>query len=205
MRKKTLEEFAALAASKQPVPGGGGVCAAAGALAASLGEMVTNLTIGKKKYQEYTTELSDIRKELSIIRENLLDCINKDAEAFEPLSKAYALPKDTEGYEQIIEDCLKKAASSPFLILKYCVRIIELDRRLAKIGSKISVSDAATSIMLAQGVLYGAYVNILVNTSLMKDRIYADDLSNQALKLLDEYSVEALDGFDDICKRLTDD
>ena len=62
MKNKTLEEFSILAASKQPVPGGGGVIANVGALAASLGEMVTNLTIGKKKYMEYTFELAQIKR-----------------------------------------------------------------------------------------------------------------------------------------------
>ncbi len=204
MENKTLKEFTELSASKDPVPGGGGVSALAGSLAASLGEMVTNLTIGKKKYLEYTVELEDIRKELDLLRSNLLDCINKDAEAFEPLAAAYALPKDAEGYAETMEQCLRTAADSPYLILKYATRIIELDERLAVIGSKIAISDAATSVMLAHGVLYGAYVNILVNTSLMKDREYAEKKNDEAVKLLDEYSVMALNIYDDICKRLTD-
>lgn len=204
MKNITLKEFTELSASKDPVPGGGGVSALVGSLAASLGEMVTNLTIGKKKYLEYTVELEDIRKEMDLLRTNLLDCINKDAEAFEPLAAAYALPKDTEGYEETMEQCLRNAADSPFLILKYVTRIIELDERLAVIGSKIAVSDAATSVMLAHGALYGAYVNILVNTSLMKDRDYAEKMNDEAVKLLDEYSVMALNIYDDICKRLTD-
>ena len=204
METKTLKEFTELAASKEPVPGGGGVSALVASLAASLGEMVVNLTIGKKKYLEFTEELGDIGKELDLLRSNLLDCINKDAEAFAPLAAAYALPKDTEGYAETMERCLRNAADSPYLILKYAKRIIELDERLAVIGSKIAVSDAATSVMLAHGVLYGAYVNILVNTSLMKDREYANKLNDEAVKLLDEYSVLALNIYDDICKRLTD-
>ena len=204
MKNKTLEEFSLLAASKDPVPGGGGVIADAGALAASLGQMVANLTIGKKKYLEYTFELTQIRKELEILRSSLLDCIDKDAQAFEPLAQAYSLPKDSEGYQEHLEACLRKAADSPYLILKYAMRIIEIDERLASIGSKISVSDAATSVMLAHGVLYGAYVNILVNTRLMKDRSYADQLTDEAVKYVDEYSIKALNVFDDICKRLTD-
>lgn len=203
MENNTLKTFSELAASKDPIPGGGGVSAYVGTLASSLGEMVTNLTIGKKKYLEYTNELEDIKKELDILRINLLECINKDAEAFEPLAKAYSLPKDSEGYEEKMEACLKEAANPPFLILKYCTRIIELDERLALIGSKIAVSDAATSVMLAYGAMYGAFVNILVNTSLMKDLEYADKLNVEARDLLDEYSVLALNIYDDICKRLT--
>ena len=97
MENNTLKTFSELAASKEPIPGGGGVSAYVGTLASSLGEMVTNLTIGKKKYLEYTQELEDIKKELDILRINLLDCINKDAEAFKPLAEAYSMPKDSEG------------------------------------------------------------------------------------------------------------
>ena len=204
MENLTLKQFSEAVSSKDPTPGGGGVSAAVGALAASLGEMVTNLTFGKKKYLEYTFELTDIRKELEILRINLLGCINKDAQAFEPLAKVYALPKDSEGYEEKMEECLRKAAEPPFLILKYAARIIELDERLGQIGSKLAVSDAATSVMLAHGVLYAAYVNVLVNTRLMKDRNQADYLNEESVKILDEYSVMALNIYDDICKRLTE-
>ena len=204
MENLTLKQFSEAVSSKEPTPGGGGVSAAVGALAASLGEMVTNLTFGKKKYLEYTFELTDIRKELEILRINLLGCINKDAQAFEPLAKVYALPKDSEGYEKKMEECLRKAAEPPFLILKYAARIIELDERLGQIGSKLAVSDAATSVMLAHGVLYAAYVNVLVNTRLMKDRDQANYLNEESVKILDEYSVMALNIYDDICKRLTE-
>lgn len=205
MENNTLKTFSELAASKDPIPGGGGVSAYVGSLASSLGEMVTNLTIGKKKYLEYTNELEDIKKELDILRINLLDCINKDAEAFKPLAEAYSMPKDSEGYEERMEECLKQAANPPLLILKYCTRIVDLDERLAIIGSKLSVSDAATSVMLAHGAMYGAYINVLVNTRLMKDKEYADNLTKEAVDLLDEYSVKALNIFDDICRRLTND
>ena len=90
MENLTLKQFSEAVSSKDPTPGGGGVSAAVGALAASLGEMVTNLTFGKKKYLEYTFELTDIRKELEILRINLLGCINKDARALESLAKVYA-------------------------------------------------------------------------------------------------------------------
>ena len=203
MYNKTLDEFSKLTASKEPVPGGGGVCANVGALASALGEMVTNLTIGKAKYIQYTNELNDIRKELELLRSSLLDCINKDAQAFEPLSVVYKMDKNDPTYETKMEECLRNAANSPMLILKYCTRIIDLDERLAIIGSKISVSDAATSVMLAHGALYGAYVNILVNTQLMKDKEYASNFEKEAVTLLDEYSVKALNIYDDICKRLT--
>ena len=202
MKNRTLADFCAMSASYAPVPGGGGVSAAIGALSAALGEMVTNLTIGKKKYLQYNEELETIRKELSDLREKLLDCINRDAEAFKPLAEAYKIPKEDPEYSCRMEKCLKTAADSPFQILKLACRIIELDDRLSVIGSKLSVSDAATSVMLAHGVLYGAYINIIVNTNLMEDRYYAIALENEAQILLNKYSEKALRIFDAIKTRL---
>lgn len=199
----SLDEFTLAASSKDPVPGGGGVSALCGSLAGSLAAMVTNLTIGKKKFLEYTDELCALREEALDLRKNLLACIEKDAEAFAPLAKAYSLPKDTEGYAELMEQCLRVAAEPPYEILKNCVRIVELDERLAEIGSKLAISDAATSVMLAHGAMYGAYMNIIVNTRLMKDREYADAYTEKAKTMLDEYAERALKVYDDITRRLT--
>lgn len=203
MQNKTLKQFNDLTASKEPVPGGGGVCANVAALAAALGEMVTNLTIGKPKYFSYTTELTDIKKELDVLRINLLDCINKDADAFFPLSQAYKMDRQSPNYQSNLENCLIVAVNSPLLIMKYCSRIIDVDERLAIIGSKISVSDAATSVMLAHGAMFGAYINILVNTRLMQDQSYARTIEDEAVKILNEYSRKATNCYDRICKRLS--
>lgn len=203
MLNKTIQEFTKEAASKAPVPGGGGVSALAGSLAASLAEMVTSLTTGKKRYAQYEYEIQSVMKEADLLRELLLKCITEDAEAFEPLAKAYSMDKETEGYQEKMEKCLKDAAVPPYKIMKYCARIIELDEQLAEIGSKLAVSDAATSVMLANGALYGAVMNVIVNTRLMKDREYADRINTEAFAFLKEYSKRAVDCYDAILGRLT--
>ena len=202
MLNKTISAFTEESASKAPVPGGGGVSALCGALAASLAEMVTNLTTGKKKYAEYEDEIQKIMAEAEALRVNLLACITKDAEAFEPLAAAYSMDKNTEGYADRMEECLHTAADPPYQIMKYCAEVIELDERLAVIGSKLAVSDAGTSVMLASGALYGAYLNVRVNTRLMKDRTYAEGLDEKADVLLEEYSKRALDCFNAVKERL---
>ena len=203
MRNLTITDFSEKTASKEAVPGGGGVSASVGALSSALAQMVCNLTIGKPKYIMHTVELEDIKEEADIIRNNLLDCINSDAESFYPLSKAYAIDKNNPKRDEILEECLKQAASSPMLILKYCTRIIDLDSRLSEIGSKLSVSDAGTSVMLAYGAMHGAYINVLVNTKLMKDRNYASGLETEAKELIDEYSSLALKCYQKVIERLS--
>jgi formiminotetrahydrofolate cyclodeaminase len=202
MLNKTISAFTEESASKAPVPGGGGVSALCGALAASLAEMVTNLTTGKKKYAEYEEEIQKIMTETETLRVNLLACITKDAEAFEPLAAAYSMDKNTEGYAERMEQCLRTAAEPPYQIMKYCTEVIKLDERLAVIGSKLAVSDAGTSVMLAGGALYGAYLNVRVNTRLMKNRAYAEELEKHADALLEEYSARALDCFNAVKERL---
>lgn len=202
MYNKNLFDFTAITASKEPVPGGGGVSALVSSLAASLAEMVTNLTTGKKKYADFEDEIQEIMKKSEKLRIDLLECINKDAEAFYPLSKAYAIPKEEEGRDAKLEECLKLAASSPYEILMLTTKVIELDERLAIIGSKLAISDAATSAMLASGALYGAYINIVVNTRLMKDKEYANKLEEEAKQIVDEYSKRALACYNEVYTRL---
>jgi formiminotetrahydrofolate cyclodeaminase len=49
--------FLDAAAAKQPTPGGGSIAALAGALAASMGEMVLNYSVNKKDLQSHRREL----------------------------------------------------------------------------------------------------------------------------------------------------
>lgn len=203
MLDKSISEFTELSASKLPVPGGGGVSALVGSLAASLAEMVTNLTTGKKKYAEYEEEIQQIMKETDELRISLLNCVNEDAEAFEPLAKAYSMDKNDPCYAETMEKCLRTAADAPYHILQLCCRVVELDERLAEIGSKLAVSDAATSVMLAHGAIYGALINIKVNTRLMKDRDYADELDQKASEMVREYAERALNCYKAVEKRLS--
>ena len=202
MLNKSLKEFTEITASKEPVPGGGGVSGLVGSLAASLAGMVTSLTTGKKKYAEYEEEIQIIMEQANELRIKLLDGVNKDAEAFYPLSKAYAIPKEEPGRDETLEACLKQAAASPYEILELTCKVIALDERLAIIGSKLAISDAATSAMFAHGALYGAYINVVVNTRLMKDKDYALTLENKAKALVDEFAPRAINCYNEVLKRL---
>ena len=202
MINKSLIEFTEITASNSPVPGGGGISSLVGSLAASLSGMVTSLTTGKKKYAEYEDEIQSIMKEADELRIKLLNGVNDDANAFYPLSKAYSIPKDEEGRDEKLEECLKVAANPPLEVVKLCCRVIELDERLAVIGSKLAISDAATSAALAKAALNGGYINVVVNTRLMKDKAYADNLEKETKTLVDEYSLRADKCFDEVLSRL---
>lgn len=170
----TVRGFVDETASPAPVPGGGGVSALAGALAISLGDMVGELTVGKKKYAGVEGLLRSLMARSIEIKERLLQLINEDAENFAPLAEAYAVPKDAPGRDELLEQCLKTAAKGPQEIFDLCCEVIDILEIFGENGSPLMISDAATGASLARGALMGAAVNVKVNTRLMKDRAYAE-------------------------------
>ena len=90
-------EFVEVLGSKAPVPGGGGASALVGAVGTALGNMVGALTVGKKKYADVEEEMKELMAKATTLQDELLHLIERDAEVFEPLSKAYGMPRDRGG------------------------------------------------------------------------------------------------------------
>ncbi|MGN8961798.1 cyclodeaminase/cyclohydrolase family protein [Bariatricus sp. HCP28S3_D3] len=184
MLEKKTTEFLEELSSSAPVPGGGGASAAAGAYAAALGLMVGNLTTGKKKYADVEEEICESMKKLEQLRDKLTRLVDEDAKAFEPLSKAYGMPKETEEQkklkEQVMETALREACRVPLEIMEVSIEVMELLQVLEEKGSRLAVSDAGVGILFAKTSLEGASLNVFINTRLMKDRKYAEELNQRA-------------------------
>ena len=184
MLEKKTTEFLEELSSSAPVPGGGGASAAAGAYAAALGLMVGNLTTGKKKYADVEEEICESMKKLEQLRDKLTRLVDEDAKAFEPLSKAYGMPKETEEQkklkEQVMETALREACRVPLEIMEVSIEVMELLQVLEEKGSRLAVSDAGVGIFFAKTSLEGASLNVFINTRLMKDRQYAEELNQRA-------------------------
>lgn len=177
MLNKSVTEFTEALASKAAVPGGGGASALVGAIGIALGDMVGELTVGKKKYADVEEDVKALMARAQELRVKLLSCVNKDAEAFEPLSRAYGIPKDDPTRDEVMEKCLRDAAAAPLEILDLCCEAIELQREFAAKGSVLAISDAATGVVFCWSAMYGAAVNVKVNTKSMKDRAYAEKIN----------------------------
>ena len=201
MNDMTLARFLEALASKAATPGGGGASALAGALGAALGAMVGNLTIGKKKYADVEAEMTALTKQAQALSARFLALAEEDAAAFEPLSRAYAIPKDDPGRDEIMEQCLRRAAEPPLEMVRLCCKAIELQEGFAAMGSVLAVSDAATGAVLCRGAMYGAAVNVKVNTKSMKDRAYAEKLNREVDGLMEEYRKRAEKVYENIYGR----
>lgn len=195
--QKTCIEFVDALASKKAVPGGGGAAALVGSIGMALGSMVCNLTIGKKKYSEHEDVIKDILLKANKIEKNLLGMIDKDAECFLPLSKAYGLPKSTPEEikikEETMENALKLACEVPIDIVKTCYEAIKLHEELVDKGSKLALSDVGVGIQCLRAALLSGQLNVLININSIKDEEYVknirreiDELVSKGTKICDE-------------------
>ena len=182
-------------ASKAPVPGGGGASALGGSVAAALGQMVSNLTIGKKKYADVEEEVQELIGKLQALQNEFLDLADQDAKVFAPLAAAYSLPASTEEEKQvkarIMEENLLAASLVPLQMMEKALETIEILEFLGEKGSRMAVSDVGVAVQFARTALTGAVMNVYINTKSMKNREKAEELNAKAKKLIEEGTRQA--------------
>ena len=198
----TIKEFTEQLASPSSVPGGGGASALVGAIGIALGDMVGEHTVGKKKYADVEEDIKALMVKAQDLRARLVECVEKDAVAFEPLSRAYGIPKDEPGRDETLEKCLRDAAQVPLEIFDLCCEAIEICKEFGEKGSRMLISDAATGAADLRAALYGAAINVKVNTKLMKDREYASEIDSHVEEGLQKYGAVADKIFDIIYNKL---
>ena len=186
----SLGNFAELVAAGTPAPGGGSVSAYCGVLAASLGQMVCNLTIGKQKYAAAEPRLTEIRSELERLGGRLRELIAEDAASFEAVLQAYRLPKDSDEQKAQratqIQIALRGAVDVPVETAQRGFDVLKLLRELADIGNPNALSDVAVGAQLAQTAIRGASYNVGVNLDSISDREAADQTRQQMTRMIEQ-------------------
>ena len=204
--QSTCCEFVTVLASKSPVPGGGGASALVGAVGMALGNMVGSLTVGKKKYADVQDDIATMQIEANKIQDKLLALVQADAAVFEPLSKAYGMPRETEEDKiekaRVMEIALKDACSVPLDIMKTCCAAIDLHAEFAVKGTAIAISDVGVGVVFCKAALHGGSLNVFINTKAMTNRPYADDINVQTHNMLEIYTKKADKIYADVLARL---
>lgn len=193
--KQSCEGFIEVLSSKSPTPGGGGASALVGAIGTALGNMVGELTVGKKKYMAVEAEIKDMMIASQRLGRELMELVQKDAESFAPLAASYGLPKDTKEQqaekERVLEEALKAACMVPLEIMEKCCRGIDLCGKFAEKGSIMATSDAGAGAIFCRAALQSASLNIYINTKSMKDIEYAQQVNEKSDAMLKEYMAKA--------------
>lgn len=202
----TCEDFVEILSTKAPVPGGGGASALVGAIGMALGNMVGSLTVGKKKYADVEADIIALKEKADALQKDFLHLVEEDARVFEPLSKAYGMPKDTEEEKaekaRVMEIVLKDACSVPMEIMKKCCEAIDIIEEFAEKGSVIALSDAGVGAAFCKAALLGASLNVFINTKSMTNRDYAEALNREAEDMIATYSAKADTVFESVTNRL---
>jgi len=179
--------FGQALASKASVPGGGGAAALAGALGVALCSMVGNFTTGKKKFVAVEDDVQRMLSEGEALRIRLLELVDADALAFEPLSKAYSIPKDDPSRDEIMEKATINACRAPLEMISCCGKAMLLLQEMLEKGSKMLISDVGCGALLCKAAMESAALNVFVNTGTLNDRETAEKMEKQVDEALSTY------------------
>lgn len=206
VKEQTIEAFLAQLSSKAPVPGGGGASAIGGAMGNALGQMVANLTVGKKKYAQIEDEILLLKERMEALQEDFAYLADQDGEVFAPLAAAYGLPGGTEeekAYKAaVMEENLLAASLVPVDIMEKAMEMLDILEALAEKGSRMAVSDVGVGVQFTRAALLGAVMNVYINTKSMKNREKAEELNRYADKLVDEGTKKADTIYETVLKGL---
>src|SRR5687768_5073118 len=137
----TIAAFLDGTAAKQPAPGGGSVTALAGALAAAMGEMVLNYSVGKKGLEAHQDQLRAALAELHRARGLMLQLMAEDQAAYEALTAARKLPQHPPDREARFNAALLASIRGPQAMAATAVAILELCDRVADVANHYLLSD----------------------------------------------------------------
>ena len=195
LAKMNLREFCNETLSDSPAPGGGSVAALMGALGASLGGMVANLSAGKRGWGDKLEYFSKWAVRAQQLKDELLSLVDEDTAAFNKVMDAFALPKEsaTEKAERVaaIEQATKQAAEIPLKVMEAASKSYELLREMAENGNPASISDVGVGLLATRACIEGAALNVRINLSALKDEKFKSALSEKIRKI----SAESESGF----------
>ena len=185
-----LSAFADLTASESPAPGGGSVSAYVGALGASLGAMVANLSSHKRGWDDKWEVFSEWAEKGQQIKDRLLALVDEDTRAFNAILTAIRMPKSTkeekEARKKAMHDATRYAIEIPFQVLETSYEIFGLAAEMVKNGNPNSISDAGVAALCARAAMHGAWMNVKINIQGFDDPKFVKDILKRSEKLCKE-------------------
>lgn len=163
----TVKEFLEKTAANEAVPGGGSSSALNAAIASALGEMVANLTIGKKKYADVEERMRELAAEMSAYRSRFVNDIDRDADAYRQVMDAYRLPKESgeeiKVRDEKIQQAMKSASLVPMEVAETALEMLMLLAETMEKGNSNAVTDGLVGAMTCRTAIMGALFNVRTN------------------------------------------
>lgn len=183
----TVKGFLDKTAGSDPVPGGGSVSALNAAIGAALAEMVANLTIGKKKYEEHEALMKEVAAAAAELQTGFVADIDADSDAYNKVFDAFKLPKETDEEKaersRQIQAATTIAAEVPLAVARKAYGMMELLEKVAEKGNQNAVTDACVGMMCARTAVIGAILNVRINLTSLKDEEYVARVKKEVEQL----------------------
>ena len=175
-------------ASDSPAPGGGSAAALEAALGAALGVMVAKLTQGRKKYAEFAEHAAEIERKCDSLQSRLLGVMERDTDAFNKVSAAFALPKGTDEEKAwrsgAIQEALRGCTETPLELMELCDEGLDLIESMMGRCNDTCVSDLGVAALSLKAGVQGAWLNVCINIASLKDKAFADECRKKGESLL---------------------
>ena len=187
---KDLVAFADETASESPAPGGGSISAYVGALGASLGTMVANLSSHKRGWDSRWEEFSDAAERGQHIKDALLRAVDEDTEAFTLIMHAFGLPKNTpeekSARKSAIQAGTRRAIEVPLNVMKLASASLPLLRQMVETGNPNSITDGGVGVLCTRAAIRGAFMNIQVNGAGFDDKVFLEQVLAEGEKMVQD-------------------
>ena len=198
-----VTEFIDLLASDAPAPGGGSAAALEGAIGAALTAMVCGLTKGKKKFAEFNDLAVETEVKALALKDRFVDVMDRDTEAFNVVSAAFGMPKETDeekaARSAAIQKGLEGCTATPFEMMEIALETLELTDSILGKSNDSAASDLGVSALSLRAAVQGAWLNVLINIGSLKNKELAEDyrvkgeaLLAKALPLADKIYAEVV-------------
>ena len=188
--KMSLIDFANETASESPAPGGGSISAYVGALGVSLGTMVANLSSHKKGWDDQWEEFSGWAEKGQVLKSALMKMVDEDTRSFNKIMAAFGLPKSNDEEKKIrseaIESATRYATEVPYKVMELCYASMEVIKAMAEKGNPNSVTDAGVGGLCARSAIFGAFLNVRINSSGLKDKAFVEKILRDGQVIVDK-------------------
>ena len=169
----TVKDYLDLLKSDAPAPGGGSVSALSAAQGVGLVAMVADLTIGREKYAEYEEVCKVAKEEALKLYSAFIEGIDKDTEAFNKVSAAYKLPKNTDEEKAARSAAIREAnvgaTEVPFETVKLCHDGLKITETMVGKSNPNAASDLGVAALNLLSGIRGAWLNVKINLPGIKD------------------------------------
>ena len=202
----SVNEFSVVLASDAPAPGGGSTAALEGALGAALIGMVASLSVGRKKNAEFEPKMVDALKRAEVLREKMLDIVDRDTEAYNLAYAVFSMPKDTEeqtaARRAAMQTALKTCTLTPFELIDCALKTLELASEMVGKYNMNAISDLGVAVLSLKAAAQGAWLNMLINLDGIHDEGFNAEYRRSGSEIVVK-AAELADGiYADILKSL---